>query len=150
MQHAYKSFVKCLYCLNDFIIVLWFWSIGWFKGTIYVFSIRRLSRHWSTFVLVWNAVFQDTEILRICKFIVFVFSKKHFWNEIIHILSSTSLLTENKGALVGKCRVQRSNCYSVYYSNKFVSTYTLKHTLRYLARAHLPWCSVSAGIRAGF
>ena len=44
------------------------------------------------------------------------------WNEIIHILSSTSLLTENKGALVSKCRVQRSICF-LYYYNKFVSTY---------------------------
>ena len=44
------------------------------------------------------------------------------WNEIIHILNSTSLLTENKGALVSKCRVQRSICF-LYYCNKFVSTY---------------------------
>lgn len=76
-------------------------------------------------------------VQRILYFQSFCFLK---W--IIHILSSTSLFTENKGALVSKCRVQRSNCY-VYYYHNILSTY-LKHTLRYLARSHLFWCSVSA------
>ena len=55
-------------------------------------------------------------------YVICIFKTFCSWNEIIHILSSTSLLTENKGALVSKCRVQRSICF-LYYYNKFVSTY---------------------------
>jgi len=79
------------------------------------------------FVFVFNAVFQDAQNYQRCFFFACHLRNLYFqnflsWNEIIHILSSTSLLTENKGALVSKFRVQRSICF-LYYYNKFVSTY---------------------------
>ena len=78
------------------------------------------------FVFVFNAVFQDAQTIKgaffACHLRNLYFQNFLSWNEIIHILSSTSLLTENKGALVSKCRVQRSICF-LYYYNKFVTTY---------------------------
>jgi len=65
-------------------------------------------------VFVFIAEFQDklvSEHLRTMEFHEICMLRNYigFWNEVIYALSLTSLLIENKGALVGKCGVQRSN-----------------------------------------
>ena len=65
-------------------------------------------------VFVFIAEFQDklvSEHLRIMKFHEICMLRNYisFWNEVIYALSLTNLLIENKGALVGKCGMQRSN-----------------------------------------
>ena len=65
-------------------------------------------------VFVFIPEFQDklvSEHLRVMKFHEICMLQNYigFWNEVIYALSLTSLLIENKGALVGKCGVQRSN-----------------------------------------
>ena len=65
-------------------------------------------------VFVFIAEFQDklvSEHLRVMKFHEICMLRNYigFWNEVIYALSLTSLLIENKGALVGKCGVQRSD-----------------------------------------
>ena len=105
-------------------------------------------------VFVFIAEFQDkfvSEHLRVMKFHEICMLRNYigFWNEVIYALSLTSLLIENKGALVGKCGVQCSNYFLyIIIINLYLHTF-LKHTLRCLARSHLSWCLVSAGIRAG-
>ena len=102
------------------------------------------------FVFVFNAVFQDAQNYQRCFFflhaiyVICIFKTFCSWNEIIHILSSTSLLTENKGTLVSKCRVQRS--IFLFFCTIIINLYLLiwNTYIRYLARLHLLWCLVSA------
>ena len=75
-------------------------------------------------------------------YVICIFKTFSSWNEIIHILSSTSLLTENKGALVSKCLVQSSICLCTIKINLYLHIWNTY--IRYLARSHLLWCSVSA------
>ena len=53
MQHFSSNFRQLLNCFENFIIVLRFWSIGWFKWTIYVFFTRIFSKQWSIFLYLF-------------------------------------------------------------------------------------------------
>jgi len=100
-------------------------------------------------VFVFIAEFQDklvSEHLRVMKFHEICMLRNYigFWNEVIYPLSLTSLLIENKGALVGKCGVQRSN-YFLYiiiinlYLHTFETYITVSHTIASFLVLSIGW-----------
>ena len=78
----------------------------------YTQFFKAVKYFWYLFLRQFSRMLKTVEIAFLRDiYVICIFEAFSSWNEIIHILSSTSLLTENKGALVGKCRVQRSNCF---------------------------------------